>query len=328
MKTLFSSIENGCVRATLLADGAELSRCGGERAAVESCIARFRAGNGIEKLALTRVTRMELREDGSLEFDFDAAIPPKVELGQYLVVEVYIPAGESRDYHVLSAVSENLRADIPEIYFERKLDGLVEQRREDVASRPAFSTLADMYAIMREANGELSLGMTDGELWNAASAAADDSSARRSRLSGMDDILDEICGALFTGSATEEQRDCVRRCLDRRAEEKRASDPEKLADESFGCYLRLAGKTMDELRAEFRADAVALVRMDLLIDEVAEREKLEIGPEEMKKALDLIADMYSMAPDEVLRMVGEEALRARLIRDKARAMIVDSAVAI
>ena len=72
----------------------------------------------------------------------------------------------------------------------------------------------------------------------------------------------------------------------------------------------------------------ALVRMDLLIDEVAKRERLEISEEELKKAVDLIADMSAMAPEEVVRTVGEDAIRARLIRDKARAMIVDSAVAI
>ena len=328
MKTILSSIENGDVRATLLAESGDISSAGGERAAVEDCIGRFRAENGLEALALTRVTRMEARPDGSLEFDFDAAVPPRVELGQYLGVEVYIPAGESRDYHVLRAVTENLHADIPETYFERKTDGLVAQRREDVASRPAFSTLADMYYIMRSVNDELALGIPDGEVWNAASAAADDSSVRRSRMSGMEDIVSELCMSLFGTLPTPEQEDCVRRCLDARAEEKRASDPEKLADESFECYLRLAGKSMEELRKEFRSDAVALVRMDLLIDEVAKRERLEISEEELKKAVDLIADMYAMAPEEVVRTVGEDAIRARLIRDKARAMIVDSAVAI
>ena len=42
-------------------------------------------------------------------------------------------------------------------------------------------------------------------------------------------------------------------------------------------------------------------------------------------ALGAIADAYDMHPAEVLQWVGVSALRDRLRRDKARAMMIDSA---
>ena len=63
----------------------------------------------------------------------------------------------------------------------------------------------------------------------------------------------------------------------------------------------------------------------LLIDEVARRENLEISDEEFDAALDAIAGMFDMHPAEVLQTIGAAGLRDQLRRDKARAMIVDSA---
>ena len=71
--------------------------------------------------------------------------------------------------------------------------------------------------------------------------------------------------------------------------------------------------------------AVCIVLAVLLIDEVARREGLEVSDEEFDAALETIAGMYDMHPAEVLQLVGAAALRDRLRRDKARAMIVDSA---
>jgi FKBP-type peptidyl-prolyl cis-trans isomerase (trigger factor) len=87
----------------------------------------------------------------------------------------------------------------------------------------------------------------------------------------------------------------------------------------------MAGKSMAELRGEFRPLAEKLVRVDLLIDEVAVRENITLSDDEFDAALETIASMYELPPAEVLGMIGAATLRAQLIRDKARAMIVDSA---
>ena len=134
-----------------------------------------------------------------------------------------------------------------------------------------------------------------------------------------------IIAAALYGDGAEDRNGAIENALRLRAEEKQRTKPETLAEECFSCYLRMAGKTEESLREEFRDDATELVRFDLLIDEVARREGLEVSDEEFDAALETIAGMYDMHPAEVLQIVGAAALRDRLRRDKARAMIVDSA---
>ena len=324
MKILSCDICGGDVRATLLAERDELARFGGDRAAVEGCLRAFTEEKQLDALALTRVTRMEMR-DGALEFDFDAAIPPRVALGQYLGLEVYVPSDEKPDYPVLLAATEELRADIPETYISRKIDALMRQRMEDVVRRPVFSALTDMYAVLRAANEALDCGRSDEELWSMALSAADEANGSRFRARSAEDIVSAAASALFPEGTEESKIETVAACLERRAAEKRESTLEQLAAESFASYLRMLGKSEEDLRAEFRGEALDLVRIDLLIDEVARREKLTLGEEEFNAALDAIAEMYDMDRHGVLEMIGEPTLRAQLIRDKARAMIVDSA---
>ena len=324
MKILSFERNGGDLRATILCEASDRGRFGGARETVEGCIRLFAEEKGLPQPALPRVTRMDETADGGLEFDFDAAVPPVVELGQYLGLEVYVPSDEAPDLHVLRAAAERMKVEIPETYISRKTDGLMGQRLEDVAQRTGFVTLADMAAILRRVDAALALGRSDDELWDAAVAAADEMSGAQLRAHSVAETVEIIAAALF-GEGAKDRDGAIENALRQRAEEKQRTNPETLAEECFACYLRMAGKTEESLRAEFRADATELVRFDLLIDEVARREGLEVSNEEFDAALETIAGIYDMHPAEVLQLVGAAALRDRLRRDKARAMIVDSA---
>ena len=325
MKILACSVRGGDVCATVLAEKEDCLRSGGGHAAVEGCIHRFADEKGLPALALARVTRMQETADGGIEFDFDAAVPPQVKLGKYLGLEVYVPADESPDLPVLRAAAETLEADIPETYISRKIDGLVRQRLEDVAQRPGFNTLADMYAVLRAASGELALGYDDNALWDMALAVSDELNAGNMRARSSREITELLASALYPGAGGDHAFAVIERALENRAACKRAESVETIAEESFASYLRMAGKSMAELRGEFRPLAEELVRIDLLIDEVAAREHITLSDEEFDTALETIASMYELPPSEVLGMIGASTLRAQLVRDKARAMIVDSA---
>ena len=324
MKILSFERNGGDLRATILCEASDRGRFGGVRETVEGCIRLFAEEKGLPQPALPRVTRMDETADGGLEFDFDAAVPPVVELGQYLGLEVYVPSDEAPDLHVLRAAAERMKVEIPETYISRKTDGLMGQRLEDVAQRTGFVTLADMAAILRRVDAALALGRSDDELWDAAVAAADEMSGAQLRAHSIAETVEIIAAALF-GEGAKDRDGAIENALRQRAEEKQRTNPETLAEECFACYLRMAGKTEESLRAELRADATELVRFDLLIDEVARREGLEVSDEEFDAALETIAGIYDMHPAEVLQLVGAAALRDRLRRDKARAMIVDSA---
>ena len=254
MKVLFYEKNGGDLRASILCEAADTAHFGGAREAVEGCIRLLAEEKQLGQLALARVTRMDGREDGSVEFDFDAAIPPAVELGQYLGLEVYVPSDEAPDLPVLRAAAEQMRVEIPETYISRKIDGLMRSRLEDVAQRTGFVTLADMYAIMRGVDAALSLGRADEVLWDAAVSAADEMSGARLRAHSTEEICAIIADALF-GEGAGDIDGAIADALRRRAEEKQHTSPETLAEESFACYLRMAGKTEQALRGEFREQA-------------------------------------------------------------------------
>ena len=325
MKILSCSLSGGDVCATILAEKEDCRRFGGGHATVEGCIHLFCEEKQLPALALARVTRMTETADGGIEFDFDGAVPPKVELGKYLGLEVYVPADESPDLPVLRAAAETLAADIPETYISRKIDGLVRQRLEDVAQRPGFNTLADMYAVLRAASAELELSHDDDALWDMAVAVSDELNAGNMRARSSREIAELLAAALYPGAGGDHALTVIERALERRAAQKRAESMESIAEESFACYLRMAGKSMSDLRGEFYDLAAELVRIDLLIDEVAKRENITLSGDEFDAALEAISSMYELPPAEVLHMIGATTLRGQLIRDKARAMIVDSA---
>ena len=325
MKLLAYSLEKGDVRATVLSEAEDVRLYGGVRGAIEACIRLIAREKELDQFVMPRVTRMEEKADGATEFDFDAAVAPAVELGQYLGLEVYVPADERPDLPVLRAAAESLRADIPETYISRKTDALVRERMDDIFRRTAFGSLADMYAILRRAAQELDCGRSDDELWDLAVSVAGDTNGGGLRLRTEDDIVNALGAVLFPDGTDAKNLAVIQSALEKRAEEKRGEDVEKLARESFDAYLRLAGKTEEGLRQEFREQALELVRIDLLIDEVARREKLTLSDEEFDAALNAIANMYDIHVSEVLEQIGAASLRAQLIRDKARAMIVDSA---
>ena len=325
MKILSCTITGGDVCASILAEKEDCVRFGGGHAAVEGCIELFRQEKELNGLALARVTRLEETEEGGLSFDFDAAVPPEVKLGKYLGLEVYVPADESPDLPVLLAAAETMEADIPETYISRKIDALLRQRLEDVAQRPGFNTLADMYAILQRAGGELACGYADDALWEMAMAVSDELNAGNMRARSTAEICELLAAALYPGGGGDHALGVLEKALADRAAEKRVESMETLAAQSFEAYLRMAGKTEAELRGEFRPQAAELVRIDLLIDAVARRENISLSDEEFDAALEKIALMYDLPPAEVLRLIGASNLRFQLIRDKARAMIVDSA---
>ena len=234
MKILSFERNGGDLRATILCEASDRGRFGGVRETVEGCIRLFAEEKGLPQPALPRVTRMDETADGGLEFDFDAAVPPVVELGQYLGLEVYVPSDEAPDLHVLRAAAERMKVEIPETYISRKTDGLMGQRLEDVAQRTGFVTLADMAAILRRVDAALALGRSDDELWDAAVAAADEMSGAQLRAHSVAETVGIIAAALY-GEGAEDRNGAIENALRLRAEEKQRTKPETLAEECFSC---------------------------------------------------------------------------------------------
>ena len=83
---------------------------------------------------------------------------------------------------------------------------------------------------------------------------------------------------------------------------------------SMDSYLRVVGKTLDELREEGRPAAEQRVRADLVLEEVARAEGVEVPEEQVEEQVRLVASTPTLSNKERRRLLTSEDLRKRIER--------------
>ena len=96
----------------------------------------------------------------------------------------------------------------------------------------------------------------------------------------------------------------------------------------FEQYVKMMGGTVETFRESTRAAAVSQVRTELLLDAVAKAENLEVSEDELKAEMETMGKTYGMKAEEVEKYIDKEALTEQLLRNKAKAVITDSGVAV
>ena len=66
--------------------------------------------------------------------------------------------------------------------------------------------------------------------------------------------------------------------------------------------------------------------LDLLLDAVAKEEELNVNADEVHAFIEELADQYTMEPEEAEANIDRQALEWKLKRDKALALVLNSAV--
>jgi len=91
-------------------------------------------------------------------------------------------------------------------------------------------------------------------------------------------------------------------------------------------YLRLQGKTLEELKRELEPDAALRLKRALVLGEVVKSENLEVESEEISARIDEVSAPWGVRADEVRASLnsekGREAMRSRLLADKAVQFLV------
>ena len=80
-------------------------------------------------------------------------------------------------------------------------------------------------------------------------------------------------------------------------------------------YLQSQGKTRDELIEEAKPDAELSMRREAVLEAVADAEKIEVSDEELKEALEPIAEREGAQPDELISRLKETGRDKLLRRD-------------
>lgn len=94
-------------------------------------------------------------------------------------------------------------------------------------------------------------------------------------------------------------------------------------------YLSYTGADMDGLRKSYRPEALARVKMQLVIEAIGEKEHVECTAEDLKAAIAEYAEGSGKTPEELEKTLGEDDLEYitdHVIAQKAVKIVTDSAV--
>jgi trigger factor len=96
---------------------------------------------------------------------------------------------------------------------------------------------------------------------------------------------------------------------------------------SFEDYLKEAGKSEDELRAEYRADAQSRVKGTLLIEAIAKTENIHATPADVAEELAALARQYGQPVDRIRKALGNNVLSLMdgIVRNKTLDFLIDNA---
>ena len=70
-------------------------------------------------------------------------------------------------------------------------------------------------------------------------------------------------------------------------------------------YMQFTGATMDTFKEQFKDQAAAQVKSNLVLEKIAQVEALEVSDEDLEEELKKMAEMYGMELDKVKTLIGE-----------------------
>lgn len=91
-------------------------------------------------------------------------------------------------------------------------------------------------------------------------------------------------------------------------------------------YLKYTGMDIKGFREGFKERAETQVRLNLALEKIIEKEKIEVTEEDIEAEYKKYADAYNMDIDNIKKAVSAESLKPELASRKAIDLIVDSAV--
>ena len=112
----------------------------------------------------------------------------------------------------------------------------------------------------------------------------------------------------------------------RRSREKNSMQPEERVNEAFTAYLGSIDMTEESWRQQNYERAKQSARLDLLLNAVAEKEEISVLEPELQDVLRRIGEEVMLEPEEVRVQVELKPIREQILRDKARDIILKSAV--
>lgn len=332
MKVYDLQNEKGNICALILVESREIEQQEGDdneklTRAMTDAIMSLADSTG-QKFMFTRILSYDEQEDGAVMVRFETAAAPQVKLGRYRGLEV--PGGgdgEGFAEKALALAAEHIDAEVPGMIVERELDALLLEKKSAVLSDRRLNLLTDIHKILEEGIREVTPDYRKDELWQQAEETVElYFGPGRGELS-MDQMISAAVNVLsLYGKITDSLCARLAQIIESRLDEREKLTGEALADQVFEAYLHVSGFSMEQWLEQNRPEALARTRRNLTLDAVADAEDLTVSDAEVQEELERLAQEYELSPDRIRQMVGEDALRFDLRRNKAKKLIADSAV--
>ena len=267
---------------------------------------------------------------GGVTFEINADLYPEVKLGQYKGIAV--PYDRTRDAvlferAVLQRGCEQMEGNVPMHMIDQKLNTMAAQEKLNVNNDSVYHLLADITVILKKAYemtgthrpiGQIRTEAMDIMLQTVTRENPEDDQAFLKR-----QLMDTVARYRDLPEGFENTLDGI---IEDRRRSKAKMNPEEMSDEIFKAYLGSLDLDEKEWRRQRRTGAAKSVCCDLFLDEVAAAEKMSVSDEEVWRVICNIAEQCEEEIAKVEAHVDRAAIRASLLRDKARAFVVEHAV--
>lgn len=333
MKVYDLQNDKGNISALILVEEEEIRRqaCHGEEEAltraINDAVMSLAQSTG-QTFQFTRILSYDEQEDGAVMVWLETAAAPKVTLGRYRGLS--IPAMEDPEAFADRAVelaAQGIDAEVPALIVERELDALLTEKRAALLQDIRLNLLTDIGAILEESIRDLGWEYRAEELWAQAAETVELYFDGEKPGVSMDRLVSAAADVLARyGAVTQELCMKLARLVEIRMDEREKLTGEELAGQVFECYLKAGNTTMEQWREQNRPEALARTRKSLTLDAVADAEGLSVGDDEVLRELERLGQQYELTPEQVREIVGEDALRFHMRRDRARRLIADSAL--
>ena len=90
-------------------------------------------------------------------------------------------------------------------------------------------------------------------------------------------------------------------------------------------YMKYSGGSLDAFKESIRPQAERQVKLRLALEKIVEIEKIEVPAEEIEKEIGIMAETYSVTPEQVKAVIPEKDIIADLAVQKAMALVKDNA---
>lgn len=159
----------------------------------------------------------------------------------------------------------------------------------------------------------------------------------------VDDLTKKIKERLTNGKKAQAESEADEKLFEELANNTKIDIPDALIDDeannqinqmaaqiqqygiSFSQYLQMMGKSVDDLKNEYRENAEKSVKLRLTLDKIAEVEKLEPTDDDVEEQYHELATQYGMEVDKIKPLVSAEMIKQDIKTQKAYQFVKDNA---